>query len=72
MGYDIYGLNPREMVTKPEILDKDWTKLGKKQTDKYFEAMNKHQDENPGTYFRNNVWWCSHYGIMYVKYVKML
>jgi hypothetical protein len=57
MGYDIYGLNPREMATKPKILGKDWTKLGKKQTDKYFEAMNKHQNENPGVYFRNNVWW---------------
>ena len=57
MGYDIYGINPQEMAIKPEILNEDWTKLGKKQTDKYFEAMNKHQDENPGTYFRNNVWW---------------
>ena len=57
MGYDIYGLNPQEMVTKPEILNKDWTKLGKKKQTKYFEAIDKHQDENPGVYFRNNVWW---------------
>tara|TARA_Y100000310_G_C20467098_1_gene708181 strand:- start:212 stop:772 length:561 start_codon:yes stop_codon:yes gene_type:complete len=57
MGYDVYGINPQETVEKPEILNKDWTKLGKKQTDKYFEAMQQHQDENPGVYFRNNVWW---------------
>ena len=57
MGYDVYGVNPQELVKKPEILHKDWTKLGKKKTDKYFEAMQQHQDENPGVYFRNNVWW---------------
>ena len=57
MGFDIYGINPKELIEKPEILDKDWTKLGKKKTDKYIEAMQQHQDENPGVYFRNNVWW---------------
>ena len=46
MGFDVYGVNPQETVEKPEILDKDWTKLGKKQTDKYFEAIKLNYGES--------------------------
>ena len=66
MGMDVYGLNPRRNTAKPEILteyldDKGWTdwdkleKEGKK--DAYFEAKHEWDESNPGTYFRNNVWW---------------
>jgi|TARA_R110000824_G_scaffold206477_2_gene391549 hypothetical protein len=57
MGFDIYGLQPLVNTAKPTILDKDWLELTDKQRDKYNEANNQYEDENPGIYFRNNNWW---------------
>ena len=66
MGMDVYGLNPRRNTAKPEILTEylndegwtDWDKLEKEgKKDAYFEAKHEWDESNPGTYFRNNVWW---------------
>ena len=66
MGFDLHGLNPKRNTAKPEILteyvDKEgWTDFVKLEEqglkDKYFKEDNKWEDENPGHYFRNNVWW---------------
>ena len=54
MGFDIYGLAPKTKGKKPEI---NWEKATEKDKDKYFKAMDKFEEENPGYYFRNNVWW---------------
>ena len=54
MGFDIYGLAPKTKGKKPEI---DWSKATDKDKDAYFKAMDKFEEENPGYYFRNNVWW---------------
>ena len=58
MGMDVHGLNPviRKEPTS-EILEKDWTKLSEDNLGKYFEAKQQHEEDNPGIYFRNNVWW---------------
>jgi len=57
MGFDVYGIKPRENTVKPEILKKDWYKLEKQgEKDKYFEAQKDWENKNPGQYFRNNVW----------------
>ena len=51
MGFDLSGMNPNltrqepELPPFPERTDKDW------------EIYTEWQDENCGTYFRNNVWW---------------
>ena len=51
MGFDLSGMNPNLTRPEPELppfqerTDKDWKKY------------HKWQDENCGTYFRNNVWW---------------
>ena len=66
MGMDVYGLNPRRNTAKPEILIEymddegwtDWDKLEKEdKKDAYFEAKHEWDEDNPGRYFRNNVWW---------------
>jgi len=55
MGMDVYGVNPKtttEQPTRPESNDyksDEWSA--------YFEARRKWEQENPGTYFRNNVWY---------------
>ena len=51
MGFDLSGLNPNmtrpepKLPPFPERTDKDW------------EKYHDWQEENCGTYFRNNVWW---------------
>lgn len=71
MGFDLYGLNPK--INKEHskafkaILDKygnedgeylDWSlQIPQNVKDKYFELKNEHEENNPGFYFRNNVWW---------------
>ena len=51
MGFDLSGMNPNltrpepELPPFPERTDKDW------------EEYHDWQEENCGTYFRNNVWW---------------
>jgi hypothetical protein len=58
MGFDIYGLNPRQHKEKPEILNKSFMDItDKDEQSEYFAAKNKYEEETPGTYFRNNVWW---------------
>jgi|TARA_R110002096_G_scaffold301939_2_gene496852 hypothetical protein len=58
MGFDIYGLNPRQHNEKPEILNKNFMDItDKDEQDEYFEANANYEKETPGTYFRNNVWW---------------
>ena len=55
---DVHGLNPviRKEPTS-EILKEDWTKLSEDDLGKYFEAKQQQEEDNPGIYFRNNVWW---------------
>ena len=51
MGFDLSGLNPnvtRPMPELPKFVDR---------TEEQWEEYHKWQDENCGTYFRNNVWW---------------
>lgn len=54
MGFDLYGLNPKLKGVKPSI---DWNTATDKDKDNYVKASNIFEEENPGHYFRNNVWW---------------
>jgi len=67
MGFDLSGLNPQENTPLPEIVTKwqdedGWVKWKemesvKGESVKYFEALEKWKKENPGDYFRANVWY---------------
>ena len=67
MGFDLSGLNPQENTPKPEAITKwqnkdgwvQWKEMEKVEgaSAKYFEAYEKWNEENPGDYFRANVWW---------------
>lgn len=72
MGFDLYGLNPKINVEKSDRFNKimelygdeehgeflDWEKtIPDEITKEYFELKNKSEEDNPGFYFRNNVWW---------------
>ena len=51
MGFDLSGMNPNLTRPQPELPPMT------ERTDKHWEKYHKWQDENCGTYFRNNVWW---------------
>lgn len=60
MGFDLYGLNPKTTVKKPDrpvgMYEEGVPQPSKEALDKYFNALSEYQDAD-GTYFRNNVWW---------------
>ena len=66
MGMDVYGLNPTENSPEPEAVAKwivngwvDWKEMEKVKgaKEEYFIALEKWKEQNPGDYFRANVWW---------------
>jgi len=64
MGFDVYGINPKQNTKKPPLVkkvdDSDpiyFEGLSKKELTEYFDLKSKWDSENVGSYFRNNVWW---------------
>jgi hypothetical protein len=53
MGMDIHGLNPVMRSEKPTI---DWNIADEQERVAYITAKDKFEQENPGVYFRANVW----------------
>ena len=59
MGFDLYGISPvirkGKMPVEPEGL---WKKgASEKKRDEYYNKKWEFEENNPGSYFRNNVWW---------------
>ena len=60
MGFDLHGLKPQENTKKPEILIKHpsgWQIKDEAIQREWYNAYEKWENENPGVYFRNNVWY---------------
>jgi hypothetical protein len=53
MGMDIYGLNPKLTSERPEI---DWDTSTEESRKEYFKVLEEWEEENPGYYFRANLW----------------
>lgn len=64
MGYDIYGIDPKINKVPAAVLSKfhdengfnNWAEMTDKDKEVYHEARDKHEELNPGEYFRANVW----------------
>jgi hypothetical protein len=55
MGMDVYGENPKNVKhEKPKMPNFD--KISEEEKDEYLSALHKWEEENVGTYFRNNIW----------------
>ena len=54
MGFDLYGVKPELVGEKPEI---NWDLAHSNEKTQYHKAFEKFEDDNPGYYFRNNVWY---------------
>lgn len=50
---DIFGMNPKLTGEKPEI---DWENSDDETKKQYFKELNEWENNNPGHYFRANVW----------------
>ena len=55
MGMDVEGINPTTISEEPKRPDNLYD-LSDEEVSSYWEARNKWLDENPGVYFRANVW----------------
>ena len=55
MGFDVHGMNP--IIRKGKRPVRPEGKIGDEELNKYYDSLNKFEEENVGTYFRNNVWW---------------
>jgi hypothetical protein len=53
MGMDVYGKNPKLTSVRPEI---DWANTTKENGQAYLKIVQEWEEENPGYYFRANVW----------------
>ena len=62
MGFDLSGVNPKinKDISKYKHYnegDEIWKSKDEEKRKKFYEAMDKYHNDNPGVYFRNNVWW---------------
>ena len=59
MGFDLYGISPVVRKGKmPEAPENLWDKsTTEKEREKYFDKKWDFEENNPGSYFRNNCWW---------------
>tara|TARA_Y100001938_G_scaffold117628_1_gene162343 strand:- start:392 stop:889 length:498 start_codon:yes stop_codon:yes gene_type:complete len=62
MGFDLSGVNPKinKDTSQYKYYDKDteiWKSEDEELRKKYFKDMDDYFNDNPGVYFRNNVWW---------------
>ena len=66
MGFDLYGENPKVVKGFSDKKSERYEELcamsyedREKQgfSDEYWELNSEWENQNPGTYFRNNVWW---------------
>ena len=71
MGFDITGLNPKNIeINEPERPD-NLFELSQKEQDKYFEKRELYLNQS-GTYFRNNVWWWRPLAEYVLKHTKVI
>jgi ElaB/YqjD/DUF883 family membrane-anchored ribosome-binding protein len=71
MGFDITGLNPKNIeINEPERPD-NLFELSQKEQDKYFEKREKFINQS-GVYFRNNVWWWRPLAEYVLKHTKVI
>ena len=58
MGFDLHGVAPKINEPEAAILKQyHFSKVPHDVKEDYWNASDKHEEDNPGIYFRNNVWW---------------
>ena len=71
MGFDITGLNPKNLHLKEPTRPDNLFELSQEDQDKYFEKRDEYTSQS-GTYFRNNVWWWRPLADYVLEYTKVI
>ena len=71
MGFDITGLNPKNIEINEPERPENLFELSQKEQDKYFEKRELYLNQS-GTYFRNNVWWWRPLAEYVLNYTKVI
>ena len=71
MGFDIVGMNPKNIEINEPERPENLFKLSQKEQDKYFEKRELYLNQS-GTYFRNNVWWWRPLAEYVLNYTKVI
>ena len=57
MGFDLFGVKPKENTKKPSLLKKDFFDIHNDLREEYRNLETEYENNNKGIYFRNNNWW---------------
>jgi hypothetical protein len=57
MGFDLFGVKPKENTKKPSLLKKDFFDIHNDLREEYRNLQTEYENNNKGIYFRNNAWW---------------
>ena len=81
MGFDLYGENPKLVKLLSDEKSERYEELcamsyedREKQgfSDEYWELNSEWENQNPGTYFRNNVWWWRPLADYVLRFTKVI
>jgi len=71
MGFDITGLNPKNLHLQEPKRPDNLFELSLEEQNKYFEKRDEYTSQS-GTYFRNNVWWWRPLADYVLRYTKVI
>ena len=71
MGFDITGMNPKNLHLQEPTRPDNLFDLPKEEQDKYFEKIDEYTSQS-GTYFRNNVWWWRPLADYVLRFTKVI
>jgi hypothetical protein len=71
MGFDLTGLNPKNVKHKEPKREELFYEQSSEQQEKYFEDLEKYQSQS-GTYFRNNCWWWRPLAEYVIRFTKVV
>ena len=71
MGFDITGMNPKNLhIEEPKKPD-NLFELSEEKQKEYFDKQDEYTSQS-GTYFRNNVWWWRPLADYVLRYTKVI
>jgi hypothetical protein len=71
MGFDITGLNPKNLHLQEPKRPDNLFELSKEEQEKYFDKREEYTSQS-GTYFRNNVWWWRPLADYVLRFTKVI
>jgi|TARA_B100000900_G_scaffold343789_1_gene307668 hypothetical protein len=71
MGFDITGLNPKNLHLKEPTRPDNLYELSEEKQKEYFDKQDEYTSQS-GTYFRNNVWWWRPLADYVLRFTKVI